>query len=307
MACFLLKQTDTYKDAEIIRTRDKAILDTLDIVVDVGDVYDPSQNRFDHHQKSFTDTFGGKYTSVRMSSAGLIWKHFGKEVLSKFTEISDENILDLMYLRMYRDLFQCLDGIDNGVPQYRNSEHELYKENTGLASRISRLNPSWNKPEDPMPRFIKAMELAGEDFKGILFNALEEWLPARDIVVRSILARGEVDQTLKIIRLERTCPWKDHLYTIEEEMGIDRILYVLYQDGDGRWRIQCVGENGVMFQNRLSLPEAWRGKRDEELAAISGIPGTIFVHNTGFIGGAQTYEGVLEMARASIKMQVILD
>jgi len=104
------------------------------------------------------------------------------------------------------------------------------------------------------------------------------------------------------MRLERTCPWKDHLYNLEEEMSIEQILYVLYGDSDGRWRIQCVGEAGVAFKSRLPLPEAWRGKRDEELAKISGINGTVFVHNTGFIGGAQTYEGVLEMARSSLRM-----
>lgn len=34
-----------------IRTRDPAVLDTCDVVVDVGGVYDPAKNRFDHHQR----------------------------------------------------------------------------------------------------------------------------------------------------------------------------------------------------------------------------------------------------------------
>lgn len=75
----------------------------------------------------------------------------------------------------------------------------------------------------------------------------------------------------------------------------------MYADQDGRWRIQCVGELGTAFKNRLSLPELWRGKRDEELAQISGVAGAVFCHNTGFIGGASTYEGVLEMARLSLR------
>ena len=28
------------------------------VVLDVGAVYDPARNRFDHHQKEFTDVFG---------------------------------------------------------------------------------------------------------------------------------------------------------------------------------------------------------------------------------------------------------
>jgi hypothetical protein len=35
---------------------------------------------------------------------------------------------------------------------------------------------------------------------------------------------------------------------------------------------------------------------------ITGIPGCVFVHAGGFIGGAATYESVLEMARKSLVM-----
>ena len=43
LACFLLRQTDEYKDASIVRTRDPEIIDKGDIVVDVGAVYDPER------------------------------------------------------------------------------------------------------------------------------------------------------------------------------------------------------------------------------------------------------------------------
>ena len=52
---------------------------------------------------------------------------------------------------------------------------------------------------------------------------------------------------------------------------------------------------------RLSLPEEWQGVRDEELSTKSGIPGCIFVHASGFIGGNKTYEGALTMAQTALK------
>lgn len=52
---------------------------------------------------------------------------------------------------------------------------------------------------------------------------------------------------------------------------------------------------------RIPLPAEWRGLRDEELAKVSGISGTIFCHSSGFIGGNANYEGVLEMAKNSLK------
>ena len=52
---------------------------------------------------------------------------------------------------------------------------------------------------------------------------------------------------------------------------------------------------------RLSLPEAWCGVRGAELDTVAGIPGCVFVHANGFIGGNETYEGVLKMATTSLE------
>ena len=56
------------------RTRDPATLDTCDIVVDVGGVYDVDKQRFDHHQRGFTEVFGFGFTT-KLSSAGLVYKY----------------------------------------------------------------------------------------------------------------------------------------------------------------------------------------------------------------------------------------
>lgn len=57
---------------------------------------------------------------------------------------------------------------------------------------------------------------------------------------------------------------------------------------------------------RLPLPESWRGLRDEALDQVSGIPGCIFVHASGFIGGHRTREGALSMARATLAQRPAL-
>ena len=62
------------KDAAgLKRTRDPAVLDTCDIVVDVGAIYDETKQRFDHHQREFNHVFGHGF-STKLSSAGLIYK-----------------------------------------------------------------------------------------------------------------------------------------------------------------------------------------------------------------------------------------
>lgn len=50
LAIALLRRTDEFKDAVLVRTRDPAKLAECDIIVDVGGVYDPATHRYDHHQ-----------------------------------------------------------------------------------------------------------------------------------------------------------------------------------------------------------------------------------------------------------------
>ena len=145
LASVMLLYTNQYANSIIVRTRDQAIIETLDIVCDVGSVYDPSTNRFDHHQKSFTDVWDisrTKYQKIRLSSAGLIYKHFGKEVLINavkkvWNQDLDAETVDRLYLRFYDSLILEVDAIDNGVSE---AEDMRWHMKTGLASRVGRMN-----------------------------------------------------------------------------------------------------------------------------------------------------------------------
>jgi uncharacterized UPF0160 family protein len=45
LACAILTSLPRFSDAEIVRTRDQKVLDTCDIVVDVGGIFDHQQKR----------------------------------------------------------------------------------------------------------------------------------------------------------------------------------------------------------------------------------------------------------------------
>jgi uncharacterized UPF0160 family protein len=105
--------------------------------------------------------------------------------------------------------------------------------------------------------------------------------------------------------LKSYVPWKSHLFDIEKELNIvnAELKFVIYNDkNDKSFRIQCVPENENSFINRLSLPEKWRGLRDQELCLISKIDECVFVHASGFIGGNKTLDGALKMARETLKI-----
>ena len=98
--------------------------------------------------------------------------------------------------------------------------------------------------------------------------------------------------------------WRKHELCAQQrkaESRRDSLTVCPAQDErERKWRVQAVPVSPASFQNRRSLPAAWRGLRDTELSAVAGVPGLVFVHASGFIGGADTQEAAIEMARRAL-------
>jgi uncharacterized UPF0160 family protein len=74
-----------YAEAKIIRTEDQKQLAKCDIVYDVGGVYCHDKMRYDHHQRGFGEVFSAKWADVKLSAFGLLYRHFGKQLLTKLS------------------------------------------------------------------------------------------------------------------------------------------------------------------------------------------------------------------------------
>lgn len=304
-----LRQTPAFKDADIVRSRDPDVLSTADVVIDVGGVYDPSSHRYDHHQRGFEEVFGHGY-STKLSSAGLVYKHFGKSIVAQRMGVPEDHPdAAAVWLEVYKSFVEAVDGNDNGVNQYESDKPPRYVVNTALPARVAALNPNWSDEYSDaslMAGFLKAVELTGREFEEALTYVSKYWLPAKSLVAAAVAGRADVDPSGRIIRLPQGgVPWKQHLYALEKELGVpeaEAVLFVLYEDDrERKWRVQAVSKAPGSFENRKSIgPPSWRGLRDEQLSEASGIPGCVFVHASGFIGGNATYEGALAMARASL-------
>ena len=58
----------------------------------------------------------------------------------------------------------------------------------------------------------------------------QAWLPARGLVQAAIARRLEVDSSGEIFRLDTFCPWKGHLYELEQELKLPTPLkFCIYQ------------------------------------------------------------------------------
>jgi uncharacterized UPF0160 family protein len=317
LAVYMLRLLPTYHNSQLIRTRDPKLLETCHTVVDVGGEYDASANRYDHHQRTFDTTFPNRPT--KLSSAGLVYMHFGKAIIAQHLGVSEEaEEVKILWEKVYESFIEAVDANDNGISVYdpkgieaAGLEKRFSDGGNSLGAMVSRLNPNWNDPvpSDPVQaqqfedeKFLVASARMGEEFSRDLEYYIKAWLPARDIVRKAYANRFQHDAEGRILVFEGlSVPWKDHLYTLEEsaEAGDEKVLYVLYPEKptpDAKWRIQAVPVTKDSFQSRKPLPEAWRGVRDAQLDEVTGVPGGVFVHAAGFIGGNKTFEGAKTMA-----------
>lgn len=289
------------------------MLDQCDIVVDVGSIFDPSKKRYDHHQLTFQETFtslrpelGKNGPDIRLSSAGLIYVHYGERVIAdllkklKDVELTPKQ-LTTVFIKIYQSLIAEIDGIDNGVPQFDGES--AYRINTHLSNRVKTFNPGWteDKTNDEIDElFHKAKAYVGKEFEDKVQYFGSAWLPARKIVEEAIENRFSVHSSGEIIELARFCPWQEHLREIERDLGNVEVKYVLFNSGNNDFRVQCVPVKEGSFVCRKFLNKKWFGIRDDELEKVSGIEGIKFCHATGFIGGHKTRDGTLKMAELSL-------
>lgn len=143
-AMLLLNYVQEYKGSHLIRTREQSVLDTLDIVIDVGGQYDFEKRRFDHHQRGFQEFYDpeGNFGRVKLSASGLVFKHFGEEIIRnsvaslfeesrmlgpEFRKVMEEKQVKALCRKMYDRYFQYLDGKDNGQNRIPKNTKVLYR------------------------------------------------------------------------------------------------------------------------------------------------------------------------------------
>src|SRR3989344_5735225 len=132
--------------ARIIRTRDAALIESGDFVVDVGTIYDEQRERFDHHQIGGA---GARENGVPYAAFGLVWKKYGGLLMSspEAVEMIDETLV------------QYVDAMDNGTGELTPIIAGVVP--YSVREVISSFNPTWEEgPVDDDLRFSEAVNCA---------------------------------------------------------------------------------------------------------------------------------------------------
>lgn len=254
------------ENVEIIRTRDESVIATGDIVVDVGGVYDPDKQLFDHHQNGAPV----RDNNIPYAAFGLIWKHYGL-LVSGSSEVADE---------IEHRLVLPIDANDVGLALY-----ELNDKNVSPATVqdiISLWRPRWGSGDNVDEAFTEVCSLA------------------REILARSIAhAKSDLEQKQYVETIYQTAEDKrvlifDKPVSTFSLMEHEEVLAAVYPSEEGdRWSAVMIRKDYHSFEPRAKFPEAWTGLRNSELASVSGVPGALFCHKTGYLFAAKSREGVL--------------
>ena len=82
------------------------------------------------------------------------------------------------------------------------------------------------------------------------------------------------------------------------------VLYVVSWDRVRcQWSATATEARPGSFESKLAFPPAWRGLRNDELVAATGIPNCVFVHASGFLACNTDRDDLLAMIDRSIEMQ----
>ncbi len=291
---------------ELLRTRQQAAIDAADYAVDVGGEWVPERGRFDHHQRGFTgarpvQTVNGiEQPGVGYASAGLVWSAHGAAYVRALAQargfaLDDDAVASVVH-SIDHSLVQYLDMVDTG-------QGEVAPGIFGLSSLVAQLNTNWleeqgldvrAKAQLQDTRFVEAVAIVRKFLDQAIVKKVGQIKAVDTVRQAPRLLDGQV-----LHLHEGGMPWTR---VVVDEMP--DVKLVIYPDSDGsQFQLKTVPVEAGSFDARMDLPARWAGLRDTELAAVTGVPDSVFCHLNLFIAGARSFEGALQLAELALADQ----
>jgi len=276
-ALFLVYEEE---NCEVVRTRDEEKVNNGEVVVDVGGVYNPNENKFDHHQ---LEGAGLRKNGIPYASFGLVWDKYGEQ-LSGSLEIKES---------FDKILVQAVDALDNGVDVTKQLFEGVRP--FDVVGLVDLFRPTWNEEKDWDKKFLEAVSWA----KSVIVRVLKiekDLYEARE-VVRGIY-RQSTDKEVILI---------DEQYDFGREVATsvlsdypEPIYAILYRSDANNWQVLAIRKNSGTHESRKLLPEDWRAKSGIDLQKASGIMDAEFCHRSGFMALVRSKEGAIALAKKAL-------
>lgn len=288
--CLALGLSCPNEDHVLLRTRKPELIETGDIVFDVGGVFDPATNHFDHHQIGAPQRADG----TPYSAAGLLWQVYGEQAVAALLPPKAAAFAAKIAAELDTGLVKRLDEIDNGVCM----TGPVRRQSLELASLVGDFNPSWDSQAASGPTagdeaFLQAAAMARQVL-ALKVEGLRSRLLADSLVTQAY----EAAEDKRLLVLDVGMPWKNVVF--KQQLPV---LFGISPASNGNWMIDTVPPEPDSFAQRLPFPEAWAGLQGEDLAKVCGVADAVFVHVRRFVGAAKTREGAISMAQRIIEQE----
>ncbi len=292
-ACaILLFEKRGYKKSQIKikRSLDPKVWATADILLDIGRVYNPKKDRFDHHQDlNITHSNGLKYAAF-----GLFWKKYGKEMCSFYTDLpkNSQKIAD----RVEDKLVVPIDSEDNGVDLFRPTIENVRPFTIRDVVEMECTPDPFSGGDDTSKEKVK-------NFDRGFFNLIPF---AKHIIERSIMD-AEAHVKIEKIAQKYFAEAPDKRVIILPQFlgyGFSKMkdpLVTIYPNARGDWSAKAVRLVSGQFPSRIYFPEKWAGLNGEELAKVSGVSDAVFCHKGLFLAVAKSKEGAIALVNIMFK------
>ncbi len=269
-------------EIEVVRTRDPEVLETCDVLVDVGSEYDPARNLFDHHQEGGA---GERSNKIPFASLGLVWKEVGPTVCDDSQDCAD--FVDEHFI-------QLIDAYDNHFPLFKKGDVPHVAD---LLPGVSIVNNNFLPGMTEEEKFNEALKDARKLLLGNVARAatIHEGTPE----IREALENAPQPEIVLLPTIEGV-QWQATLPDISEEA-----LLVVQPDTEGtRWAVRTVPKDANSTDMRILLPKAWRGiENSEEIKRVTeGIDNVTFIHPKGFFAATTTQDSAMELADRTVEL-----
>lgn len=307
-ACAIL--TYLYPNSSVIRSRDPQELEQADIILDVSGINDAKH--FDHHSKDFT---AARPNGIAYATAGLMWDKFGRQFLEHIAaqyqlDVSAQ-IIESARRRIDKEMMELIDLNDNGqLTSYLtakcqprtagetaifNELNEFYQHDPNIPYIVAMQNLPAAGPAEQQKAFLSTVKMLRSILISTAVNAL-----TTETGIAKVLALYDGGP---LLIMHEKLPWSAAVLDNLEHFKACSLA--IYPDRKRGWRVQSLPVSaGERFKNRVTAPENWRGLDFAALDAACGLNGTIFVHKSGFTGGALEFDTTVQMAKLWLEQGV---
>jgi len=279
---------------QLIRSRDSILLMNSDILVDVGGIYSPENGRFDHHQENCNETYFPN-SSIPMSSIGMVWKHYGKEILTLYLDANNlsqiKDYVDELCHEVYSKIIQEIDAHDNGILMVEGGKRN-YRSNMDIGTIISSMNSEDTNDEmNQMEAFGEAVSLFGKIFE----------IRLKDVIRKFYSYKINHDKVKSLLNQQQGSPQGHEYLVIDEKIDsiykllnvLDptfRIKFLIFTDTPNEVTIKTRSKPENIYQPIIPLLSEEKIKTDD----------LIFVHKALFMAKTKTLDTAIKIVNMSL-------